>query len=439
MSDTKINRPALSPAPAPTAAKGNAPTNTSKETGTAASAKKPAGSTSTASTGSTKASAARAADGFESTGKASRPGVAAAQSLSAVTTAAAPGQPVKKTMTFVYDAGPHSELTDVKMKGSWDAQGRFSNQWDAGSIPMRSLGNGKWEATVELQDDGLPRNWEWGVTVDGPSGNDQWAVMGEGNLKLDLSKPTAAYAPTTYHEMGSQKRGEDISFKLWAPDARAVQVKVTDQQGNVQRIPMQKAENGDWAADVKGGWKQLEGKSYVYEVVDSAGATSDRPDPYARRMMGEQRGIDRMYVDTVKGREENRYFPGATALTRFTIDDEANAAGAYLVLKDADGKQLNREQLLARLGAGDAGLVDKVRGGKFNDLWSKNVEADGRIKMTNQDGAWTALVNDPEKLVGLRYEFQVMENDGKGGLRLAGRHEPGRRVQRGGAPGLGLQ
>lgn len=418
MSDTKINRPALNPAPAPMAAKGNAPTNTAKETGSAASAKKPAGSSATASTASTKASAARATDGFESTGKASRPGVAAAQSLAAVATAAAPGQPVKKTMTFVYDAGPHSNLTDVKLKGSWDAQGRFSNQWDTGSIPMRSLGNGKWEATVELQDDGLPRNWEWGVTVDGPSGNDQWAVMGEGNLKLDLSKPSASYAPTTYHEMGSQKRGDDISFKLWAPDARAVQVKVTDQQGNVQRIPMQKAENGDWAADVKGGWKELEGKSYVYEVVDSGGLTSDRPDPYARRMMGEQRGIDRLYVDPVKGREENRYFPGVTEMTRFTIDDEENAAGAYLVLKDADGKQLNREQLLARLGAGDAGLVDKVRGGKFNDLWSKNVEADGRIKMANHDGAWTALVNNPEKLVGLRYEFQVMESDGKGGLKL---------------------
>ncbi|KFE72033.1 alpha amylase C-terminal domain-containing protein [Hyalangium minutum] len=418
MSDTKINRPALNPAPAPAAAKGNAPTNTAKETGSAASAKKPAGSNATASTASTKASAARATDGFESTGKASRPGVAAAQSLSAVTTAAAPGQPVKKTMTLVYDAGPHSNLTDVKLKGSWDAQGRFSNQWDAGSIPMRSLGNGKWEATVELQDDGLPRNWEWGVTVDGPSGNDQWAVMGEGNLKLDLSKPSASYAPTTYHEMGSQKRGDDISFKLWAPDARAVQVKVTDQQGNVQRIPMQKAENGDWAAEVKGGWKQLEGKSYVYEVVDSGGLTSDRPDPYARQMMGEQRGIDRLYVDPMKGREENRYFPGASELTRFTIDDEENAAGAYLVLKDADGKQLNREQLLARLGAGDAGLVDKVRGGKFNDLWSQNVEADGRIKMANHDGAWTALVNNPEKLVGLRYEFQVMESDGKGGLQL---------------------
>jgi len=416
VSDTKINRPSPNPVTAP-ATKGNAPTNAAeprKETASPASAKKPA-----AAASAPKVSA-RSTDGFEPTGRAaSRQSVAGAQAPVAVTaSAAAAVQPTKRKVSFVYDAGPHSNLTDVKLKGSWDASGQFSNQWDVGSIPMRSLGNGKWEATVELQDDGLPRNWEWGVTVDGPAGDDQWAVMGEGNLKLDLSKPTAAYAPTTYHDMGSQRRGEDLSFKLWAPDARAVQVKVTDQEGNVQRIPMQRAENGDWAAEVKGGWKNLEGKSYVYEVVDSGGLTSDRPDPYARQMMGEQRGIDKLYVDPVKGREENRYFPGATELTRFTIDDEASADSAYLVLKDASGRQLNREELLARLGAGDAGLVDKVRGGKFNDLWSKNVEADGRIKMTNHDGAWTALVNNPEKLVGLRYEYQVFEKNAQGGLQL---------------------
>ena len=54
---------------------------------------------------------------------------------------------------------------------------------------MKPVGDGKWQATVELQDDGVPHNWEWGVAVDGPAGKDQWAVMGEGNLKLDLSKP----------------------------------------------------------------------------------------------------------------------------------------------------------------------------------------------------------------------------------------------------------
>ncbi|WP_224250084.1 alpha-amylase family glycosyl hydrolase [Hyalangium gracile] len=424
MSDTKINRQGRTPAQTPASTKGNASSNAvepRKETPSAASAKKAATGAVQSKDGfeSTARVSKRGTDGFETQAPASRQGVAGPQAPAAVgASQATVAQPQKRIVTFVYDAGPDKALTDVKLKGSWDASGKFSNQWEAGSIPMRSLGNGKWEATVELQDDGLPRNWEWGVTVDGPSGNDQWGLMGEGNLKLDLSKPTASYSPTTYHEMGSQKRGEDISFKLWAPDARAVQVRVTDQEGNTQRIPMQRAENGDWAAEVKGGWKQLEGKSYVYEVVDSTGATSDRPDPYAREMMGEQRGLDRLYLDPVKGREENRYFPGVQELMRFNIDDEEDAHSAYLVFKDADGKPMSKEALLQRIGEMDSTLIDKLHGGKFNDLWSKNIEPDGRIKLTNQGGAWSALVNNPEKLVGLRYEFQVFEQDAQGQLKL---------------------
>jgi len=92
------------------------------------------------------------------------------------------------------------------------------------------------------------------------------------------------------------------------------------------------------------------GKSYVYEVVDSEGGTSDRPDPYAREMMGEQRGLSRMYLDAKTGKEVNRYAGESVELMRFDVDDEEDAHSAYLVLKDASGRQLSRDELLARLG-----------------------------------------------------------------------------------------
>jgi len=419
MSDSKINRQSRTPA-APTSPKGApSPVETRKETAPAAAAKKTQESNRVQDGFEVTAKArTRGTDGFEATRGAAARGVAGTSAPLAVGNSATPAQPARRTVTFTYDAGPHSALTDVKLKGSWDANGRFSNDWGNGSTPMRPVGNGKWEVQVTLEDDGLPRNWEWGVSVDGPAGNDMWAVMGEGNLKLDLNKPQASYAPTTYHQMGAQKRGDDLSFQFWAPDARDVQVKVTDKEGNVQRIPMKRAENGDWAADVKGGFKSLEGKSYVYEVVDSTGVKSDRPDPYAREMMGEQRGIDRLYLDPMRGKEVNRYFPGAAELMRFNIDDEADADSAYLVLKDAQGNPLSKAQLLERLGTFDSSLIDKLHDGQFNDLWANNIQDDGRIKMTNEGGAWVSLVNNPEKLAGLRYEFQVFEKDGKGGLRL---------------------
>ncbi len=365
----------------------------------------------------TRPTGARGADSaFETTGRAAARNVVGTQAVTA--SALTAGNPVKRSITLVYDAGPHSKLTNLQVKGSWDGTGRFSAQWDERTVPMKPLGDGKWAATVEVLDDGQAHDWEWGVLADGPSGKGQWAVMGEGNLKLDLKKPTATYAPTTYHEMGARRSGTDATFKLWAPNAKSVQVKVTDPEGRVQRFPMECDDEGNWSARAKGKWNDLVGKSYVYEVVDSAGVTSERPDPYAREMMGEQRGLSRMYLDAKTGQEVNRYAPGNLELMRFDIDDEEDAHSAYLVLKDASGRKLNKEELQARLGSFDTTLVDKLHGGKANDFWSKNVEADGRIRMTNQGGAWTTLVNDPKKLVGLSYEFQVYEKDAKGKLRL---------------------
>ncbi|WP_257463515.1 alpha-amylase family glycosyl hydrolase [Archangium lipolyticum] len=330
----------------------------------------------------------------------------------------AAGAPVKRQVTLVYDAGPHDGLTNLQVKGSWDAAGRYSAQWSARPIPMKPVGDGKWAVTVEVLDDGQPHDWEWGVMADGPAGKSQWAVMSEGNLKLDLKKPTSTYAPTTYHEMGARRSGEDATFKFWAPNAKGVRVKVTDAEGRVRRFPMERDEGGNWSARVEGGWKELVGQSYVYEVEDSAGETSERPDPYAREMMGEQRGLSRMHLDAKTGREVNRYAPGNVELMRFDIDDEEDAHSAYLVLKDEGGRRLSGEELRKRLGDFDASLVDKLRDGRFNDFWARNVEPDGRIRMTNHGGAWTVLVNDPGNLVGLRYELQVYERDEKGELRL---------------------
>jgi 1,4-alpha-glucan branching enzyme len=124
VSDTKINRPAVNPAIPQATTKGGAPTNaTEPRKETAAPAKK-------ASTGT---GAARAKDGFESTskvstkatdafspmGSASRQNVAGTRAAAPVmAAAAAAGQPTKRKVTITYDAGPHSDLTDVKLKGS---------------------------------------------------------------------------------------------------------------------------------------------------------------------------------------------------------------------------------------------------------------------------------------------------------------------------------
>ncbi len=342
-------------------------------------------------------------------------GVAPVRALTASAT-----EPVKRTVSFIYDAGPDSVLTDLRLKGSFDAAGKPSSTWTEG-IPMRPLGDGRWVAQVDLLDDGSSPKIEWGVTADSPTGNDQWAIFGEGNLQLQLGAETreASYAPTTYHQMGAHKSGQDgISFGFWAPNAKNVQAKITDADGRVERLPMQRSEDGTWKVKTDSGWQRLEGKSYVYEVTTSSGTKADKADPYARVMQGEQVGLSRFYVDPKTGKEGTFFTPGRTELMRFEVDDQPGATEAYLILKGPDGKALTRDQLIARLGKLDPALIQGAREGKYNDLWSENIAPDGKIKLTQVGGSFSTLVNNLEGLAGLKYELRAYAPDASGKLKL---------------------
>lgn len=366
---------------------------------------------------------------------------------------ATPATPVKRSVTFVYDVGAHKGLTNLQLKGSWNkATGVYDPQWGGGdTVAMKPMGDGKWAVTLDLVDDGQLKNWEWGVIADGPTGKGQWAVMGEGNLRFSLNDKTkqVTYAPTTYHTMGAHKTGKnDVSFKLWAPNAQHVSVKVFDNMGRTRVIPMRRDDEGNWSASVKGGWNRMEGQAYVYQIVDSKGKTIERPDPYARVMQGEQRGLDRIYINNKTGEQTNQFYIDGeiyqqfkdqiegpdpelaeaarqraralsiTELASFEVEGYPNADSAYLILKDEQGRQLSRQELINRLGRFDSAMVDKMRGGKFNDLWSNNIDENGRIKLVNQEGTWRTLVNNLKNLEGVRYEFQVYNRDAQGNLQL---------------------
>ena len=327
----------------------------------------------------------------------------------------APRATTARRVTFTFDAGP-TPFTRPQLKGSWDAAGHPSERWSE-PVAMRPVGKGLWEASVELQDDGSGRVIEWGVEADMPHGKAQWALMGEGNqqFRLNAEARAVSYAPTTYHRMGARRSGDgDLRFTFWAPNARKAQVKVTSPQGVVQRLPMTRDADGLWSHEARGAWKALEGHAYVYELVTSDGKDVERTDPYALRVQGEQRGLSRIFIDPA-GHEANYYSPVRTELMRFEVDDQPRATEAYLVLKDASGRPLDKAALLARVGAFDASLVGTARMGAFNDFWTENVTDDGRIQLVKVDGAFTALMNNPAALAGLRYEFQAYApgEDGK--------------------------
>ncbi|MEZ4271904.1 MAG: alpha amylase C-terminal domain-containing protein [Myxococcota bacterium] len=332
-------------------------------------------------------------------------------------------KPTKRRVTFVYDCADHANLSNLQLKGSWNTQGVFDSKWSAHPTPMHNLGGGKWGITVDLIDDGTKHAWEWGVIADGPAGKGEWAMFDSVNPSFSLNATTqqVSYAPTTYHCLGARRSGTDgLNFSVWTPHAQEVTVKILHDDGHSESLAMQKDARGQWSAFDPLGWTRLKGKPYVYRLKDSTGQWIERPDPYAWSMQGSQRGLGRLYMHPDTAQETHRYSDTSQELMRFEIQGHMNAEAAYLILKDNNGRALNRAELVARLCAGDASKIHTLRQQRFNDLWSQHIDADGRIALQKLDGAWSALVNNIEQLCGLRYELQVWHKDVEGGTKLVG-------------------
>ena len=357
----------------------------------------------------------------------------------------------KREFIFVYDTGDHAELKNPRLCGTWDANGRFAPGLN-GTIPMEWIGGGRYAASVELLNDSQTHPWQWGVLNDGPLGKRLLGVMGEGPVSFDPNGTEAIvrHAPTWYHHMGAHKcDNSDVRFGVYAPNARAVTVKVIGDDGATERFPMSRDPSGTWFVRIDQGWQRVEGKPYAYEIVTSDGKTVERADPYAREKQGEQRGVSRLWVNSRTGEEVSPYYihpdlakklvrrygewkkiplaarnraqtTSRAELLRFEVQPFPGADRATLLIKDDAGHVLDREALLSRIGEFDPHLSPtlgtKLRGGRFDDLWSRHVATDGTIDLTQEGGAFATLMPNPEKLYGLRYEVQVFKADGHGGF-----------------------
>lgn len=338
------------------------------------------------------------------------------------------GKKVTK-VNFIYDPGGRETLSNLKLVGSWDNNtGRYSNKWDNSTTPMKKLEDGRFAATITIVDEGQ-HDWEWGVMADAPSGKNRWAVFEEGNLKFNPSaeNKTFEYSPTNYHKMGSYKENDDIGFRYWAPNARDVQVKVWDDDpAKAVFYPMEKdPATGHWSSKVENGWKEMDGKNYMFSVVTSEGKKVDRVDPYARVRQGVQRGINVIYLHPKSGRQVHQFHyedgkPTFTKMMRFEVQDQPDADAVYLKLADENGNPISKEDLHKRLGDFDSNLVSKYHQGKLNDFYTENMEEPGTIKLVKQGNAWASIFPNADKMPGLKYHFEVYKKDENGKLQLVG-------------------
>lgn len=344
---------------------------------------------------------------------------------------------------FTVDTGGRAEWTNLRLKGSFNAEtGEYDPQWNRGAtVAMRDdgqggdeqAGDGIYTAVVNLKTE--PRNFEWGVVADTKAGQNRWLPLQDGNLRFTSEQRENRFTPITNHLMGVHKNGADgVSFQTWAPGTAALAVEIFHPDGQLRsRHEMQKLPDGNFKLDLASGWSELEGLGYRYAGPDGVAYS----DPRARFLQGQQRGLERIFVDPVLGIETGWYddsgkggpnYSDNPNWARFTVDDRPDASRVELILKDESGRQLSKSELLQRLDAPRLLAYEEAppearrdvdilnRWGVDSDgkvtayQWTDGVSDNGTIAMKRVGNAWVSTVNNFDQLKGLRYEFRVFEN-----------------------------
>jgi 1,4-alpha-glucan branching enzyme len=202
---------------------------------------------------------------------------------------------MKIPVHFAYYTGFQTErpLQNPRLTGSWDQNGRYSDQWSV--VPMRSEtgedGCPCFTVTIELDDVEVGRNFRWGIWLDA-AGSDLWGIMTEVRDRAATSRERVfalrqadqreRYCLTQCRRLGANKywragvQNPGIRFALWAPNARQVEVvigKIWDRD-NPDNIP--NSTNGVDINKILGGY-----------ISDAGSETQDGLGPFAMRPDGD--------------------------------------------------------------------------------------------------------------------------------------------------------
>jgi 1,4-alpha-glucan branching enzyme len=376
----------------------------------------------------------------------------------------------KTRVTFEVDTRSLAGADSVSLKGSFDpASGAYDAEWNEGkALAMRDdgkaedkvAGDGIFSRQVELSGEG-GAEFEWGA-VDGKG---RYLVATENNPKVVLKgqpEQTERLAPVQLHRYGLQESQGKATVRAWSPSAQSMTLELYDQQGEkISEIPMQRARDefagsgNDWQADLGKSKAELEGHSYLLKETDAGGNETRYIDPFARKLVGQERGLERIFVDPIGAFETGWYddsgkggpnYADNPQMARFSVDGKQGAEQMFVVLKDATGKPLSKAELEQRLGAlpftsyENASAKDK-RDFDVLTSWqlqksptlepylvSDEIAADGRIPLRrveegSGDGGWVGVVHNFGALKGLQYEFQaeaggklVADSNGNGKL-----------------------
>jgi 1,4-alpha-glucan branching enzyme len=149
---------------------------------------------------------------------------------------------MRETVRFTYYTGIRGGnlFSNALLVGSWDAQGRYSDQWSERKMepvadPCSPDGCLAFATTVDIDADTPSQVFYWGVRLDGPAGKGMWGIQTEEKDPATSMRRRAftlgdenalfqAYYLNHSRHVGAQKYGAGIRFCVWAPNAARVEL-----------------------------------------------------------------------------------------------------------------------------------------------------------------------------------------------------------------------
>ena len=223
-----------------------------------------------------------------------------------------------QAVVFQYLTGlKRAMFRNARLKGSWDGNGRYSDNWS--EVPMVQTtgedGCPMFTASVSLDLADQGRTFKWAVTLDRPQGSNVHGIPTELNdvnssdryrqFTLNGGGPqTERYYLTYSRRLGANKHfaaagaTPGIRFGVWAPNAKKVEVVFGDPaKGYIADdgtgihpalpvTPLQKEADGVWEGGPQGAFDDFKSLPYMYRIVNAQDQTVYRTDIFSRSQIG---------------------------------------------------------------------------------------------------------------------------------------------------------
>ena len=230
---------------------------------------------------------------------------------------------------FTFHSGVRQHVfRDVRLSGSWGANGLFTSQWTETPMAPGQDGTGCDAFTASVNFDGsqIGTEFRWGVLADLPGAPNSWVVVTEvsdsnsveqtRSFVLAAAGGTQDYWFAAGRQFGAQKyilpgaAKTGIRFSVWAPNARSVEVVFaptpsasTEPAGyiaddgtgidpTVPRLMLSRIEGtGIWEASAAttpalGDFSDFLNRLYMYRIVNEQGETTYKVDIFSRNQVG---------------------------------------------------------------------------------------------------------------------------------------------------------